>query len=189
MHVPTHILSGWCLGNLLPLTPRERLGCMIAATAADLDGLGIIFGQEAYWEYHHKLGHNLFFAVVIAGVLTIFLSNRRRRAAGFALYLAMAHLHLVLDYFGSGPGWPIWYLWPANSIQIINPHAWPFFSWQNIAAAYGLLAWAVWIAWRNRRTPLELLMPRLDERLAGMMGRGRRAAVPAATVGAAETGD
>jgi len=179
MHVPTHILSGWCLGNVLPLTPRERLGCMIAATAADLDGLGIVFGQEAYWEYHHKLGHNVFFAVVVASVLTIFLSGARRRAAAFALYLTMAHLHLVLDYLGSGPGWAIWYLWPANDVQIVNPHAWPFFSWQNIAAAYGLLAWAVWIAWRDRRTPLELLMPRLDGRLVSMLGRGRPAVAAA----------
>jgi len=52
-------MSGWCIANLLPVTPRQRLGAMIAASAADLDGLGILFGQEAYWRYHHTLGHNL----------------------------------------------------------------------------------------------------------------------------------
>jgi hypothetical protein len=59
MHVPTHIMSGWCLANVVPgLTARERLFCMIAATAADLDGLSILFGQNAYWDYHHVVCHN-----------------------------------------------------------------------------------------------------------------------------------
>ncbi|MDB5327590.1 MAG: hypothetical protein JWM57_3159, partial [Phycisphaerales bacterium] len=32
MHIPTHILSGWVVGNACPLRPGERLACMIAAT-------------------------------------------------------------------------------------------------------------------------------------------------------------
>ena len=46
MHIPTHILSGWCTGNLFDFKPRERLFCMIAATAADLDGLGMIYSMD-----------------------------------------------------------------------------------------------------------------------------------------------
>ena len=63
MHLQTHILSGWCLGNALPLTGRERLFCMLAASLADVDGLSRVLGQEAYWKYHHTLGHNLPVAV------------------------------------------------------------------------------------------------------------------------------
>lgn len=40
MHIQTHIVSGWCAANLLDLTPRERALAMVAASAADLDGLG-----------------------------------------------------------------------------------------------------------------------------------------------------
>jgi hypothetical protein len=133
---------------------------MIAATAADLDGVGIVVSQEAYWDYHHKLGHNVFAALLIAGVLTSFSMTRKPRA--FVTYLALAHLHLILDYFGSGPGWAIDYLWPAWDWKIVNPHAWGFASWQNYAAFAGLLAWTVLIAARYRRTPIELLAPRLD---------------------------
>ncbi|HSU65852.1 MAG TPA: hypothetical protein VLJ39_03175 [Tepidisphaeraceae bacterium] len=50
MHIPTHIMSGWCMANLVRLTARERLFTMIAATAADLDGVSRVFGQEAYWD-------------------------------------------------------------------------------------------------------------------------------------------
>ena len=53
MHVQTHVMSGWCLGNYAKLSPRERFCCMLAASWADLDGLGIVAGAEFYWEYHH----------------------------------------------------------------------------------------------------------------------------------------
>src|ERR1700712_4528283 len=105
MHIATHIMSGWCVANALPLGPRERLFCMVAASAADVDGLGMIAGDYYYQEYHHVLGHNLLFAVAISVLLAAF--SRRRRAIAFCAYLALAHLHLLLDYYGSGPGWPI----------------------------------------------------------------------------------
>jgi hypothetical protein len=160
MHIPTHILSGWCVGNALGrMSARERLFCMIAATAPDLDGLGYVVSMDAYWDYHHKLGHGIFAAVFIAGVLTLFSDHKR---LAFVTYFALAHLHFVLDYFGSGPGWPIHYLWPASDWGIVNPRAWPFTSWQNYAAFSALLAWTVWIAARYRRTPIEVLTPRLD---------------------------
>ena len=104
MHIQTHILSGWCVANLLPLTARERLFCMIAASAADLDGLGILVSQDLYWDYHHKLGHGIAFGLLISLTLASFST---RRVLAFCAYLALFHLHLVLDYFGSGPGWPI----------------------------------------------------------------------------------
>jgi hypothetical protein len=63
VHLQTHLMSGWCVGNLLPLGARERLFCMIAAAASDLDGIGRVFGEEAYWRYHHVVGHNLAFAI------------------------------------------------------------------------------------------------------------------------------
>src|SRR5947209_7076288 len=104
MHLPTHILSGWCIASVLKLTPRERLGAMIAASAADFDGASILFGEGAYQTYHHLLGHNLLVGVVISVVLVQFATHKVK---AFVLYLALAHLHLLMDYFGSGPYWPI----------------------------------------------------------------------------------
>src|SRR5438045_101828 len=104
-------MSGWCVASLFRLTPRERLFCMAAASLADVDGLSIVFGREAYWDYHHVLGHNVVFAVLVALILTAFSTHR---PMAFALYVALAHLHLVLDYFGAGPNWRIYYLWPLS---------------------------------------------------------------------------
>lgn len=162
MHIATHILSGWCIGNCLPLTARERFFCMIAASVQDVDGLGIVFGQKAYWDYHHIVGHNVFFLALVAGVLTIFSTHR---VLAFVSYLLLGHLHLLMDYYGSGPGWGIHYLWPVQAIVLKTEYAWELFSWQNIAAGYALLGWTIVIAIRQHRTPLEYPMPQLNQKL------------------------
>lgn len=170
MHIPTHILSGWCLANCLPLSPRQRLGCMVAAVIPDLDGLGIVFGTEsdAFQNYHHLLGHNLPFALFSCGLLAL---AGPRRAMSFVIYLAMFHVHLVMDYFGSGAGWRIYYLWPISRWNVVNFNGWDFYSWQNILAAAILLVWMVAIAAWKRRTPLEAIMPDLDRQLVNLISR------------------
>lgn len=162
VHIQTHILSGWCAGNLLPLTPRQRLFCMIAASIEDLDGLGIVWSEDAYWALHHKLGHCVGYGLVVSAVLVIF--SKSRRLPCFFLYLALFHLHLGLDLLGSGANWDIFYLWPFSDFRIKSDWGWELFSWQNITAFIVLLAWTVLIAKRQRRTPLELLMPSLDRK-------------------------
>ena len=173
MHIQTHILSGWCFGNLLPLRARDRLLCMIAASAQDLDGLGILYSEELYWDLHHRLGHSLTAGVVLAAVLTIFAT---RKVLGFLAFLVLFHLHLLMDYFGSGPEWLIHYYWPFNDHGFESAYVWPLFSWQNITAFVLLLGWTVWIGYRHRRTPLEVLMPSLDRKLTGAEPFRRRAA-------------
>ena len=162
MHVQTHIMSGWCVGNLFNLTPRERLFCVLASSLADLDGLSLAFGWEAYQDYHHVLGHNLPFATLLTIGLTIFSTHRTKAAL---LYFILFHLHLFLDYFGSGPLWKIYYFWPFSNRWLMYRDAWEFFSWQNISTALVFLAWTIWIAIRGGRTPLEAIMPNLDRQL------------------------
>ncbi len=162
MHIPTHLMSGWCVANLFTLTARERAFCMAAASLADLDGLSRVFGQEAYWDYHHVVCHNLAFALLMSLVLA---ACSVHRIKGFIIYLALAHLHLVLDYYGSGPGWPIRYGWPFAGWTWVNPWGWEFSSWQNRAVAGVFLLWTLAIAVVRGRTPVELLTPDLDHRL------------------------
>jgi inner membrane protein len=172
MHIQTHILSGWCIANCFPCTPRQRLFAMLAASAADIDGVSFFFGQEAYWTYHHTFGHNVFTRMLISATLAALIPGRR--AASFLLFFALFHLHLVMDYFGSGPEWHIHYLWPLKAMVIKNPHAWEFFSWQNMAVFGFFLIWTLWIIRSKHRTPLEAIMPRLDCQLAGLARVDRR---------------
>ena len=178
MHVQTHLMSGWCVANLLPLNARERLLCMVAATAPDLDGISFLFGQEAWWDYHHLLAHNLLFVLVLAVALTALSTSR---VVTFVAYLVLGHLHMLMDYYGSGPGWGIPYLWPFEKTMRTSPDAWAFYSWQNLSTAGALLAWTLLIVDRKRRTPLEAVMPSLDRQLVSLWDRRvrRRAAAPA----------
>jgi len=169
MHVPTHILSGWCVANCFRLSPRERLLAMIAAAVPDVDGLGIVawvfnrdLGQKLYWDYHHFAGHNIFFGLLACGVLAMF---AQRKPATFLVCLGVFHLHLLMDYFGSGEGWKIHYFWPVSHIGFSTEWVWPLDSWQNRVAAGVLLAWTIAIAYFQKRTPVEVIAPRLDERL------------------------
>jgi len=167
MHIQTHLMSGWCIGNCIRLSARQRLMCMIAASAADLDGLSILGGQNAYWEWHHVLGHNLAFGLLTCIVLAIL---SRANFAVFLLYLALFHLHLVMDFFGSGPGWPICYFWPFSHWSPDNRRwGWAFYSWQNISTALALLVWTIGIAVHAGRTPLEAIMPNLDRQLVSWL--------------------
>jgi len=171
MHLQTHILSGWCLGNLARLNSRERFFCMLAAGAADLDGLSRLAGQETYWDYHHVLGHNVFFGLLIAIILACFSASKGKT---LLIYTVLFHLHLTMDYFGSGPDWAILYFWPFSKISLEFKNAWEFYSWQNISAAYFLVAWTLIILVRRERTPLEYIMPNLDRKIVDWMRKMRK---------------
>lgn len=155
-------MSGWCAANLFDLTPRERCLAMVAASAADVDGLGLIVSWQLYGEYHHVIAHNALFGAALSSVLALL---SRKRLQAFGLFIALYHLHLVMDYFGSGPGWGIAYLWPFSSDQWLSAHAWELASWQNFVAGLALLGWTLWIAIQQRRTPLEFVAPKLDRKV------------------------
>ncbi|MGE5610287.1 MAG: metal-dependent hydrolase [Bacillota bacterium] len=173
MHTQTHILSGWCVGSLFGLTARERLFCMMAASLADLDGVSGVFGEMAFAEYHHRLSHNVFFALLMAGVLVCL---SRHRFKGALLYLGLFHLHVLMDHFGSGRSWTIYYLWPVSEWELKSRYAWALYSWQNLSMAGGVVVWTVLIAIFQGRTPLEAMMPNLDRQLVDWLRRraGRR---------------
>jgi inner membrane protein len=186
MHVQTHIMSGWCVANCFALTPRERVFCMVAASIADVDGLGIVRGplSSAYLNYHHVLAHSLPFGLIACAVLTIFSTHRIK---ALVLFLALFHLHLLLDYFGSGPGWDIFYLWPVSHFRIPNSYSWEFYSIQNISFAFLLFLWTLLIAVRAGRTPLEILMPNLDRQIVELLRKWLRHSGKAPADGADST--
>ena len=95
LNIQTHMVSGWCLGNVVNLEARERLLCVVAASIADLDGISWFGGDESYFAYHHVLSHNLLAALIFSGVLAWF-SIKRFKC--FWLYFGIFHFHLFLDY-------------------------------------------------------------------------------------------
>lgn len=172
MHVQTHILLGWNVGNIFKINPRERFFCMLAASLQDLDGLGIIISQKLYWDYHHILAHGIFFSVFLSLILAFFSEQKLKT---FFIYFALAHMHIAMDILGSGELWGISYFWPISGYSYQSPVYWPLFSWQNIVFGYFLVFTSLLIVYFRKRTPLEYIMPKLDKKIVAFAERlGRR---------------
>jgi len=162
MQLLTHALAGWCVGNLLRTTERERAACMAISLFPDVDGIGLVISQRAYLQWHHVLGHNLLVGLIASALLALLTRSDLRIGV---LYLALFHFHLGMDLVGSGTGWGIEYLWPFSSHSFQSSIAWEFRSWQNYVVFFFLAGATIWIAAGRRRTPLEFLAPRLNASL------------------------
>lgn len=118
----THLLISWVVADADNLNKRERAIVTLAGLVPDIDGIGIVaevLTQQSdrpltWWtDYHHMLGHNLSFSLVVAAV-SVALATKRWKTA--ALAFLTFHLHLLCDLVGArGPDgyqWPIPYLLP-----------------------------------------------------------------------------
>jgi hypothetical protein len=178
----THFLTGWALANSAGLSPRERMIVTIAGVIPDIDSLGLIAelgtrGSERpmlWWsEYHHVLGHNLGFALLI-GVLAFGLSKRR----GITMVLALLsfHLHLLGDLIGArgpdGEQWPIPYMLPfSEAWRLAWSGQWPLNAWPNMLLTACLMGLALYVAWRRGYSPLEMVSKRADQAVVQALRR------------------
>ena len=110
-------LAGWRVANSANLNRRDRALVTIAGVIPDLDGVGIVAevltrdsAHPLNWfsEYHHLLGHNLGFALLVT-VTALLLTKKSWPTA--ALVCLSFHLHLLCDIAGArgpdGHQWPI----------------------------------------------------------------------------------
>ncbi|MBI1915444.1 MAG: metal-dependent hydrolase [Planctomycetes bacterium] len=170
----THALIGWWTANVVPLTRRDRLLVFLGGVLPDLDGLGLLFSDEAYLTYHHVLFHNVF-ACLGWTVLVALATKDRLRCV--VLCVLNWHLHLACDYFGSrGPWdtqpWVLPYFYPLIGRQeggkfvgppwYWNPWQWPLDSWPNLLVTLGGFAGWLYIAVRLNRTWFEFVSLRMD---------------------------
>jgi inner membrane protein len=169
----THAFISWWTANVIPLSRRDRLLVFLAGLLPDLDGLTLLYSEEAYLRYHHVLSHNLLGCLLWTGLAA---ALARQRAVCAALTCLCWHLHLACDYFGSGGGnrdiWVLPYLYPLvgelTEHRFIGPSwywnrwQWELNAWPNLLV--GVLAAIGWlyIAVRLNRTWFEFLWPRLD---------------------------
>jgi hypothetical protein len=65
LHFLTHIGLSWILASLWPASRRDRWLIVLAGTALDLDGAGIVWSQAAYLSAHRAAGHSLVFGLLL----------------------------------------------------------------------------------------------------------------------------
>lgn len=171
MNPIVHAELSWLAGARLDAR-RDRVLVALAGVVPDVDGLTLLAGEEAYGRYHHVFTHGLVSALV-CGV--VFGAIAKRKLVVGLLSVAAFHLHLLCDLAGSGPGWPITYLYPFSHVETMWSGQWNLASWQNtligLAATLGVLACALPLG----RTAVELFSVTLDAKVvATLRARFRR---------------
>ena len=165
----THFLTGWLLANCSDTSNRrDRALITLSAVAPDVDGLGIVADLltrnsehplSLYSQYHHVLGHNIGFGLLLA-MITLGFATRRWTTA--ALSILSFHLHLLCDLAGSrGPDgyqWPIPYLLPfSNKVQLTWGGQWALNAWPNFVITGVALVILFLLAWKRGNSPLEMI--------------------------------
>lgn len=161
------------MANVTALERRDRMIVTLAGVAPDLDGLGAIpelltrnsaHPLDWFSRYHHVLGHNAGFALVLAGA-SLLLATRRWKTA--ALACVTFHLHLLCDVLGArgpdGDQWPIPYLLPfSRAWQWTWQGQWALNAWQNFTITGTALALLFYLAWVRGYSPLEMVSQKAD---------------------------
>lgn len=165
MNPIVHAELSWLAGARLP-ERRDRVLVTLAGVLPDLDGLTLLAGEEAYGKWHHVVTHGLVSAVITAGVLTLF---AKQRLVVLGLSFAVFHLHLLCDLAGSGPGWPITWLYPFSLHETMWSGQWNLASWQN--SLIGLTATLVVLgcALPLGRTAVELFSVKVDAKVVAAL--------------------
>ncbi len=176
----THFLLGWVTANAAQLNRRERAVVTIAGIIPDADGFGIaaeIATHDSahplmWWsEYHHVLGHNIGFCLLVTAA-GYALATRRGMTA--SLVFLSFHLHLLGDLVGArgpdGEQWPIPYLSPFSAAwQWTWSGQWALNGWPNLVITAAMLATTLWLAWQRGYSPLEMLSSRADKALVAAL--------------------
>ena len=171
----THFFMGWTIANSTPsLGKRDRALVTWASVVPDVDGLGIIADRLTrnsshplnWWgDYHHTLGHNLGFVIVVVAIAAIFATQRVKTTL---LVLLSFHLHLLADLAGArgpdGDQWPIPYLLPfSKQLQLTWSGQWALNAWPNFVIT-GVLIGMMFIFARQRGfSPLEMVSSKVDD--------------------------
>jgi inner membrane protein len=173
MNPVTHLLTSWSLAGLFRINRCERTFVTIAGIIPDIDGAGIIhdylstgssFQPLLYWKYHHILGHNIGFCLLLCLVT---FSLTRRRLITTLLVFSSFHIHLLFDIAGSrGPDgyqWPIPYLLPFSDLwQLVWQGQWGLNTWPNFVVTAIAVTLMCYIILKRGISPLEMLSEKRD---------------------------
>jgi len=164
----THLLISWSVANISKINRRERALVTLAGVAPDIDGAGLIIDVFCHgsdqplqlWSmYHHVLGHNIGFGLLL--VIVTFALSTRRWATSLLVFMSF-HLHLLCDLLGSkGPDgyqWPIPYLFPfSDAWQWTWVYQWQLNAWPNFAITIFTILLILFFSWKNGLSPLEIV--------------------------------
>lgn len=151
LHFLTHIGQSWIVARLGRRTVRDQWLVVLGGTVLDLDGVGIVWSEDAYLATHRVLGHGFLCAVAVMAIAMVTADAPWLTAA---LCGAAFHLHVLLDAVGTG-GVPIQYFWPFSRSGLSYAGRWDLSSWPNMVVMAVTFATVLVLVWRRavaRRT-------------------------------------
>lgn len=148
LHFLTHIGLSWIIASATPRASRDRWLIVGAGVVPDLDGIGILWSEQAYTAAHRAAGHGLPFIALWTLVVARY-AKRPLSTAGLAVL--SFHVHLLLDAVGTG-GLPIRYFWPLSDAGWTYAGRWTLASWQNAMVMTLTLLGVLVVAFRTRIT-------------------------------------
>ena len=145
LHFFTHIAQSWIVAHLGRRSIRDRWLIVLGGTILDLDGVGILWSEQAYLAMHRVVGHGFLCAIAVMAIALLIADAPWPTAvlAGVAF-----HLHVLLDVVGTG-GEPIRYLWPFGRWELSYPGHWVLSSWQNVTVMALTFVGVIVVAWRR----------------------------------------
>lgn len=169
MHFEAHAGIGWLLAQTWPGDRRFRIAVTAAAVAPDLDVISYIFGPFVYLKYHHVIGHNFIFSLIISAAAVLYCRNSRLPAF---IYTQIAfYAHYFGDYFFTL--YPLYYFWPFSNTQFLSASAIPLAHWLNTFFLCLGIAAMFLTGFFLKRTVLEIFSPELDKRIVNMFFTSR----------------
>jgi membrane-bound metal-dependent hydrolase YbcI (DUF457 family) len=165
MQIFAHAGVGWILAETGRGDRRLRQVVFLSSLLPDVDGLSLLFGLAAYGTYHDRITHSIPFSILVSAIGVALCRRFRLRVVVLTQIAFLSHV--LGDYFLSG--WPIALWFPFDRTETVSEHAlWlghPVNHFLNLLA----VAIMVWMGWRFKRTPFEVLSVGLDRRICNLL--------------------
>jgi hypothetical protein len=172
MHLEAHAGLGWAIGVLAPGSDRRlRNVCVAAALIPDVDAVTYLFGYQAYADYHHTFGHNVFVGLALAGLAVWWHRDRpaKRRALAAGLAALAFASHLLTDAWFTR--YPVYPWWPFSRQEFLFEGGVGLVAPINVTLIYASFALVFVLALLKRVTPLDVFSPGLDRLFLGFFRR------------------
>lgn len=116
-----HGLIAFLFVSFFSKNEKLRFLAFVFGMLPDLDGIGLFFDMNLYFEFHHELFHAPVYGLILGIIFALLLSKRfdLDKTKSFAVVFFSFALHSVTDVFFTF--WPVKLLWPFSSHQFSYP--------------------------------------------------------------------
>jgi len=150
----THVLAGWCAGNVFTASPQKNGPCALSrpscrismASVCSVEWLVTRPTAMSYATISPSIGRDIGRCVP----MPLFTEG----IGGVSLAVPSPSIH---GHFRLWPGWGIAIFLALDQSCFHSSTAWSFTGWQNQVAFLVFAGWTAYIAVRCRRTPLEFV--------------------------------